>query len=499
MQPRAPTPLSSYLQRVRPTSPSGAPRARTEFAWAGVVAATLLFAASCTKSTSDAAEDSFAAAKKRDPARVLVEPIARREMLQRLETTTRVESESSVQVFPRASGVVVQLHVEEGQSVEANQILARLDDRDARLRLDDAQAALKEAQDALPKLDLATRESKALLDNAKRAAEQSERDHERNVAISQGGPDSPGLISSKDLDASKLALDRARSDLATAELALERAKVEQANGANAVVRAEVAVSRAELELSYTEVVAPVAGVVAERNIKLGDTVSNAAAAFTLTDLTRLRAVFHRPQRELRMFAAGFAPGAAGDSHGESSSAELSIVATAEALPGKTFAGRIERVAPTIDAASGNFRVTARLETNPTDGGAGRLLPGMLVRLEIVTDRRADALVAPKRAIRREGDRSTIQVVRNGLAHSIEVAEGFGDDAWVEVQPRADERLDVGDLVVVVGNRDLEEGAEVIATDAAGVVLQRAPSAEPQDASGNAAASSAVGAANGGGQ
>lgn len=427
----------------------------------------LALASACNRSTQNAAEENFGASKKREAARVLVEALQRREMVRRLETTTRVESESQVQVFPRAAGVVVELHVEEGESVSAGQVLAKLDDRDAQLRLDDARSSLADARANGPRLDLATRESAARADGAQRAAEQAERDHDRNLAISKGGPDTPKLISTKDLDASSLALDRARADLATALLAHERARVEQQNGSHAVVRAEVAVARAELELSYTTITAPVAGVIAERNIKLGDTVTLGAAAFALTDLARLRAVFFRPQRELELFASALGAAGAGNYPDASGTrAELELIATAEALPGKTFGGRIERVAPTIDAASGNFRVTAKLEPVAREGGA-RLLPGMLVRLEIITERRPDSLVAPKRSIKREGDRSTLQIVVNGRAKSVEVSEGFSDDQWVEVSARGAWALEAGQLVVVVGNRDLEDGGEVLAIDATG--------------------------------
>jgi multidrug efflux pump subunit AcrA (membrane-fusion protein) len=90
----------------------------------------------------------------------------------------------------------------------------------------------------------------------------------------------------------------------------------------------------------------------------------------------------------------------------------------------------------------------------------RLLPGMLVRLEIVTDRHTRALVAPKRALRREGDRSTIFVVDGNVARAIAVAEGFSDEQGIEVIPQGDAKLSAGMRVVVVGNRDLEDGAEV---------------------------------------
>jgi len=428
------------------------------------VTALLALAAACNQPSDDAQAREFSSAKKREPARVLVQPLERREMVRRLETTTRVESESQVQVFPRAAGVVVELFVEEGQSVAADEVLARLDDRDVLLRLKDARSSLNEARANGPKLALATRESQARVESAQGAAQQAERDHERNVALSKGGPDAPGLVSGRDLDTSLATRDRARADFGAALLALERAKVEEQNGEHAVARAEVAVARLELELTFTSIRAPVAGVVAERSIKLGDTVSNAAAAFTLTDLARLRAVFFRPQREFELFVGAL--GTAGDS---AARAEATLTATAEALPGKRFVGHIQRVAPTIDPASGNFRVTARLESELQPGVAG-LLPGMLVRLEIITERRPNALVAPKRAIKREGDRSTLQLVVNGVAKTVEVSEGFSDEAWVEVAARRGEALEAGALVIVVGNRDLEDGAEVLASDDTGAAL-----------------------------
>ena len=100
-----------------------------------------------------------------------------------------------------------------------------------------------------------------------------------------------------------------------------------------------------------------------------------------------------------------------------------------------------------------------------DPGA-RLLPGMLIRIEIVTERHPRALVVPKRAIRREGDRSSIVVVRDNKAHSVIVSEGFTDDTSVEILPAESAELAPGVPVVVVGNRDLEEGAEVLVTESA---------------------------------
>ena len=167
----------------------------------------LALAPACTKEAAAETEE-LSGAKAREAVRVVTETLVQREVVRKLETSTRVESESGVQVFPRASGVVTAVSVEEGDVVAAGAMLAQLDDRDARLRLDDARAQLVDAESSRPKLKLAVRETQARLDAARRTAEQARRDHERNLALSEGGGDRPALISSKDLEASQLAQDR---------------------------------------------------------------------------------------------------------------------------------------------------------------------------------------------------------------------------------------------------------------------------------------------------
>jgi membrane fusion protein (multidrug efflux system) len=417
----------------------------------------------------DASPEALAgAARKREPQRVLVQNAERREMMRVLEATTRVESEHQVEIFARVSGVMTELLVEEGQAVRAGQVLARLDDRDARIAVSEAKVALDEMIANRPKLKLAVEEAQSRLEGLRLSAEQGERDYERHFAIFERGPGQTGLISQTELEAKRLARDTARSQFETQKLTLKLAQADELAGATAVDRAKLNLESAQLTLSFTEVTAPFDGVLAERMCKVGDTCGAAAAVFVITDLSNLRAVFYRPQRELTQFtgAADNRPGNGHDS-GEfellEASAELEISITAEALPGRRFRGVIERTSPTIDPRSGNFRVTARLEARPESGASGRLLPGMLVRLEIVTERRPDALVVHKRAIQREGDVSLIFVVREGLAYRIPVEEALTDDEFVEVRPVGRHELRAGDAVVVVGHGDLEDAVEVDVT------------------------------------
>ncbi len=395
-----------------------------------------------------------ASAPERERTRVRVAEVEAREMVFAIETHTVVESERQIQVFPRDVGVVMEVLVEEGDSVAAGQALARLDRRERELAVDEAAVAADEARATIDQLELVAKETEARVAALRRTFEQAERDHARNERIAATGGEGPALISDKDLDASRLARDSARGELEQALLALERARVEQTSARTAIDRADLAKKQAEVALSHTELVAPFDGVIAERTVELGDMASTSTPAFVLTDPFHLRVRFYRPQRELGLFTLDPADAAS------ASAPDLAIEATAEAFPGRTFRGTIQRVAPTIDSEAGAFRVTASLDRTAVDDSSAVLLPGMLVRLRIVTDRHPDALVVPKRAVRREGDATLVFAVEDGLARRVEVREGFTTDEDVEVIVADGSRLAPGDRVVVVGNRDLEDGAEV---------------------------------------
>jgi membrane fusion protein (multidrug efflux system) len=394
-------------------------------------------------------KEAEAGLKKREVPAVRVTAVERRDMQRVLETTSKLESEREVQVMPRIGGIVQTLEAEEGDLVEVGAVLATIDDAEPALAVKDAEVALQESKNALDTLRLALRETEARVKRMQTELEQAVRDHERNQRLFEGEKVASALSLSA-LEASKLARDNAESDRLDAELARERSQLALAAGETAVERAAITLERARVTLAHTRIAAPFAGVVAQRSIRAGDSVGPSTPAFLLSDTALLRCVFSRPQEELELFAH------VGAQNGEG---RLSLSATADAYPGRTFLGWIERVSPTIEAQSGQFRVTGRLECEQ-DNGRVRLLPGMLVRLTIVTERHAATLVVPKRALEREGERRYVWVVRAGLARRIEISEGFSDESWVEVQPKAEAELSEGDPVIVVGARDLADGDAV---------------------------------------
>lgn len=403
-------------------------------------------------SANAAGDSTFEGALERlSKTKVLTAPVERREMVRAISTTVNAVSEKEISVFPRTSGVVVDVTVEEGDRVAEGDVLMRLDPRELQAALDEAKIALREAVDSKRALELAVTEAESVVERAELTFEQSKKELDRKESAGVG------IISQNELENLKLTVRTNQSDLSAQRVAKERADAALASQAIAVERANLQIATAELNLSFTEVKAPFNGVIASRTVRLGDLTSNSAAAFMLTDPDNVRAVVSRPQRELAFFRAAEQRAQPASDAGAAGASSLDIEIEPEALPGEVYTGTILFVSPTIDAASGQFRVTLGIE-QPEDGeGRPPVLPGMLLRVRIVTERHPDALAVPKRALLREGDSHFIFVADGEKARRVRVEEGFSTDDDVEVVPSVEGTLSAGDHVVVVGNRDLEDG------------------------------------------
>ena len=390
--------------------------------------------------------------------KVLTAPVEQREMVRALSTTVNAVSEKEIQILPRTSGVVVGVNVEEGDRVVADDILMQLDPRELEAALAEANIALTEAVDSKRALELAVIEAESLVTRAQLTYEQSQKEQDRKESAGN-------VISMNEMENLRLTVRTNESDVAAQRVAKERADAALASQAIAVERANLQIATAALNLSFTQVKAPFGGVIASRTIRVGDLTSNTEAAFVLTDPDNVRAVVSRPQRELGFFRAAEAGtrNASDAGAGSGAAAGLDIEIEPEALPGETYAGRILFVSPTIDAASGQFRVTLGVQQPAPEEGRPTILPGMLLRVRIVTERHADALAVPKRALLREGDNFYVFVADGDKARRVRVRDGFTTDDDVEVTPTEEGSLKPGDQVIVVGNRDLEDDDSIEAS------------------------------------
>ncbi|MFD0738207.1 efflux RND transporter periplasmic adaptor subunit [Lysobacter koreensis] len=190
---------------------------------------------------------------------------------------------------------------------------------------------------------------------------------------------------------------------------------------------------ANLELSYANVTAPISGVIAQRMIKPGNFVQINTPIFRIVDTSRLEAVLNVPERELATLKPG-----------------LPVQLHVDAMPGKTFTGTVDRIAPVVDSGSGTFRVISTFE------GGGVLQPGMFGRLQIDYDNRADALVVPRVALLEDEGDPAVFVVRANKVARVPVKLGYMDGGWAEIRSG----VKLGEQVVIAGKTALRDGSAV---------------------------------------
>jgi membrane fusion protein, multidrug efflux system len=191
---------------------------------------------------------------------------------------------------------------------------------------------------------------------------------------------------------------------------------------------------ARLQLSHTELRAPFAGVVAERHVRVGQNLTSGTTAFRIVDATRLRAELHAPERQLSRLRPG-----------------QPVVLSVDALPGRSFAARVARIAPTIDARTATFKLTVELP----DAG-GELKPGMFARVGVIFEQRSNVLSIPAAALLENSREPTVFVVDNGVAAPRRVSLGLTHDGRIEIL----NGLRDDDQVVISGQNSLQPGLGV---------------------------------------
>ena len=287
--------------------------------------------------------------------------------------TAPIEAFAEADVIAKVGGEIRQLLVEEGDEVKKGQVLARLDGERLRLELNESEAKLRKLQ----------------------------RDYERNVDLQ-----AKGLISDGDFEKIKYEMEAL----------------------------EAAFNLASLELDYTQVRAPIDGVIAERFVKMGNTISEGDALFRVTSLDPLVAYLHVPEREYRNIVAGQPVG-------------IEI----DALRGETIIATVSRVSPIIDPQTGTFKITIEISDEKR-----RMKPGMFGRIGVIYDVHENALQIPRSALVEDEGAASVFVVDGDRAVRRAVDTGYGNRGMVEIVSGLQE----GDQVVTVGHASLKQDSRV---------------------------------------
>ena len=302
----------------------------------------------------------------------------------KVSATGTLNAVTTVSVGTQVSGQVSELLVDYNDHVKKGELLARIDPTLAQQAVVDADANLQKT----------------------RAQElQSQRDYTRNQELLTGG-----LIARSEYETTQSSLDVARATVRSAQVALDRAKQ---------------------NLAYTNIYAPIDGVVVERNVQQGQTVAASLSAPQLfliaNDLSHMQILAQVGESDIAQIKQG-----------------QNVNFSVQALPNQTFHGVVQQVrlqSTTTDNVV-NYTVVVAV-----GNAQGKLLPGMTARVDFITNAATDVLKVSNAALRfrpatTTTTTTTAQRTRGGSLYylddkgalqSIKVRTGISDGTTTEVK------------------------------------------------------------------
>ena len=228
----------------------------------------------------------------------------------------------------------------------------------------------------------------------------------------------------------KQKFDRA-VDLAKRNFISGQAKDEAENN---VKVAEATVQLAEAKLAKTDIRAPFSGIIGLRSVSVGDYVKEGADLVNLESIDPLKVDFRVPETYLGQVQVG-----------------QPLQIALDAMPGKTYTGKVTAVNPLIDAAGRSIIIRAQVGNQDTT-----LRPGMFARIRLITRAERDAMMLPEEALVPQGTDKFVFRVNDGKVTRVKVETGQRRDGKVEIV----NGVNKDDLIVTAGQLKLRDGVSV---------------------------------------
>lgn len=362
------------------------------------------------------------------PVAYKTRPVTRGQATQTIRSTGTIEPEDLIDIGAQITGQIMAFGKDaEGKEVDycsvvrKGQLLARIDDVTYRAEVTIAKANLSTAQ-----AQLASAEAEVVQLAAK--LRQADRDWKRAQKLGVGD-----ALSQKDYDAYQSAYETS-----AANLDVGRASVEQAKAS--IAQAQAQLEKAERNLSYCDILSTVDGVVIDRRVNIGQTVTASMSTPSLflvaKDLRKIEIWVPVNEADIGSIKVG-----------------QEVRFTVDAFAEKTFAGKVGRIR--LNAGMTSNVVTYTVEVT-TDNPDGLLLPYLTANVSfILAESPKDSLLVPAAALRWRPEgweapealrgRDVVFVQdEQGRPEPVDVTLGVSDDAHVAI---VSDKLEPGDAVI----------------------------------------------------
>jgi multidrug efflux pump subunit AcrA (membrane-fusion protein) len=341
-------------------------------------------------------------------------------------------------VTPKISAPVKRMLVNRGDHVRAGQLIADLESSDLAAAVQEAKYQYEQAQSAYATVTGATVVEDETKARADVQSAQSAFDAAKKLYDSRAALQKEGALAQKQVDETKLQMVQAQTQLETAQQHLKSLNGVGRQEAIRTAQAQMDAAKAHQEtlavqLSYARVVSPISGVVAERQVNVGETASAGMPLISVVDISQVRAIANVPAKEAASLRVGRPARVAG--------------------PDGDIPGTVTVVSPAANANATTVEVWVQI-ANPGE----RLKPGETARVSIIAETIQNTLVVPASALLNgdEGRQKVMVISSDSVAHERMVTVGVRQGDRVQilsgVQP--------GEQVVTSGGLGLEDKAKV---------------------------------------
>ncbi|HEU4375720.1 MAG TPA: efflux RND transporter periplasmic adaptor subunit [Telluria sp.] len=365
---------------------------------------------------------------------IKVYTVERRELLQTVVATGRVETPLRVDIGSQVTGVIAAIPVAEGQAVKRGQVLIELERAEAAAAVEQARAAVGQAQARLlqvrqvggPVAAQALRQAETNLANARRQFQRNQDLFAR------------GFVGQAALDEAQRSLNVADSQAASARF---QARSMGEDGSDvlmakaALAQAEASLQMARAKLGYTTITAPADGVLIARSAERGDVVQPGKVLMVLSPNGRTQLVVDIDEKNIALLRLGQA-----------------ALASADAYPAQRFGARLAYINPAVDPQRGSVEVKFDVGQPPP-----YLRQDMTVSVDIEVARRPNAVVVPTEALHDSAGRApwVLKVAGRRLQRQ-PVTTGATGGGNTEIVAG----LQPGDLVAPAAGAGLADGSRV---------------------------------------
>ena len=394
------------------------------------IAAISVFLVSCGRSKAQPNQQKDGAA----PAvpvvvQVSTAPAISRQLPRFFEATGSLAADEQSDVAPTVAGKVIAIGVDLGSYVKQGSVLVRLDDRDARIRLQQAEAQVAQAKSSVRQAEakIGLRPGQTFdptrvadVQNAQVALELAEKNLRRFEKLTESGD-----VSRTAYDIQKAQRDQLQQQYEV-QLTLARQNYAAVQTARAAVDStQTQVSAARKAIADAVVLAPMSGFVSDRPVAVGEYVTTSSKVVTIVRTNPLRMKIDIPEQAIGEVQPG-----------------QSVSLTVSANPDQTFSGRVARVSPSVTATSRTLTVEAEVEN-----GNNVLKPGQFATVRILLPQSSPAILVPARAVRTEAGTSRVYVIKNGHVDQrlVQLGQTEGDLIEIKTGVAADELVATNNL------------------------------------------------------